>query len=183
VIGSVTIGQKSSVWYGAVLRGDVNDIHIGSESTIGDRTIIHVSSSGPDKEKLKTNIGDKVVVEPGAILHACTLQSGCKVESGATILDGAIVESHAIVGTGSLVSMDKTIPSGEYWSGFPAKFVRKLTSAEIEQLKQLPMKYLNLAEKHDYQTSKSREQVAEDKYYLNNFTTPNPEPIEDARRA
>jgi len=183
VIGGVKIGPKSSIWYGAVLRGDVNDIQIGSESSIGDRTVIHVNSGFGNIEKAKpTIIGDNVTIESGSILHACTLKDGCKVESGATILDGAIVESKAVVGTGSLVTMDKLIPSGEYWAGNPAKFVRKLTPTELEQLKELPMKYKGLADKHNYQTSKSREQVAEDKFYLNNFTDANPEPLAEPRK-
>jgi len=153
VIGKVDVGEKSSVWYGAVLRGDINSIRIGSMSNIGDRCIIHVSSGNP-KGALPTIIGNKVTVEHGSILHACTLQDECKVEAGSTILDGAVVGKNSIVGSSSLVPVGKQIPSGELWSGIPAKFVRKLTQEEIEAIPKTAIHLQSIASKHDIASSK-----------------------------
>merc|ERR1712063_187177 len=84
VIGKVTLGEGASVWYGSVLRGDVNSIVVGSKSSIGDNCVVHVSgtSNGAFGEAAPTKIGDKVVVESGSILHGCELHDGCKVCAG-----------------------------------------------------------------------------------------------------
>jgi len=164
VIGRVELGEKSSIWYGAVLRGDVNNIKIGNLSTIGDRSIIHVSSGEP-KGALPTIVGNKVTVEHGVILHACTLEDECRVETGATILDGVVVGKQSIVGAGSLVSAGKKIPSGELWSGVPAKFVRKLTPEEIQSISKSAEDSHLLATKHDAELVKTEEKRQSERDY------------------
>jgi len=157
VIGKVEVGAKSTVWYGAVLRGDVNSIRIGSLSSVGDRCVIHVSSGHPVGAK-GTSIGDKVIVEPGSILHACTVEDGGKIESGAIVYDGAVVGRNSIVAAGSFVPQNKTIPEGELWAGSPAKFVRKVTQEEIDQQSKVAEKYHQIAEKHAVELAKPEEQ-------------------------
>jgi len=155
VIGQVDIGARSTVWYGAVLRGDVHNIKIGFLSSIGDRSIVHVSSRHGG---VPTVIGNEVIIEHGVILHACTIEDGAKVESGSLIADGAVVGKNAIVGAGSLVPPGKRIPSGELWAGSPAQFVRKLTIDEIEKLQQTAKDWHQLSLIHEQELSKSDKQ-------------------------
>jgi carbonic anhydrase/acetyltransferase-like protein (isoleucine patch superfamily) len=130
IIGDVTIGANSSIWFNSVLRGDVEKIFIGSNSNIQDGTVIHVSRNG-----FPTIIGSYVTVGHKVLLHACTLEDHSFVGMGSTVMDRALVESGGWVAAGSLVTEDKIIKSGEIWAGRPAKFFRKLTQAEQDYIK------------------------------------------------
>ncbi len=122
VIGDVEIGEDTGVWFGCVIRGDVNTIRIGSRTNIQDGTMIHVTRhTGP------TTIGSNVTIGHAALLHACTLEDTCFVGMRATIMDGVVVETGAWVAAGALVTPGKRIPSGQLWAGSPAKFFRDLT--------------------------------------------------------
>jgi len=125
IIGDVTIGPEASIWFGCILRGDVNFIRVGARTNIQDGTIIHVASEGNG-----TDIGDGVLIGHMAVLHGCTLQSGSMVGMTSCVLDGAVVESGAMVGAGSLVTPNKRVRSGELWAGRPARFVRVMPEQE-----------------------------------------------------
>ncbi|MDX1975415.1 MAG: gamma carbonic anhydrase family protein [Rickettsiales bacterium] len=126
VIGDVQIGADSGVWFGCVIRGDVNIIRIGERTNIQDGTMIHVTrKTGP------TIIGSNVTIGHSALLHACTLEDACFVGMRATIMDGAVVESGGWVAAGALVTPGKRIPKGQIWAGNPAKYFRDLTPDEI----------------------------------------------------
>ncbi len=127
VTGDAEIGEDSGIWFGCILRGDVNVIRIGKRTNIQDGTIIHVASRGQG-----TFIGDDITVGHMAVLHACTLESGCFIGMKACVMDGACVESGAMVGAGALVTPGKRVKSGQLWTGSPAKYQRDLTAAEIE---------------------------------------------------
>ncbi len=143
IIGDVEIGAYSSIWFGCVIRGDVNFIRIGKNSNIQDGTIVHVTRvTGP------TYIGDGVTVGHAAIIHACNLQDNCFVGMGATILDDAVVESKAMLAAGALLPPGKTIPSGELWAGNPAKLLRPLRQTEIEFLPQSAANYVKLGQEY-----------------------------------
>jgi carbonic anhydrase/acetyltransferase-like protein (isoleucine patch superfamily) len=127
VIGDVEIGADSGVWFGCVIRGDVNIIRIGSRTNIQDGTVIHVTrETGP------THIGSNVTIGHSVLLHACTLEDDSFVGMHATVMDGAVVESGAMVAAGALVTPGKRIPKGQIWAGNPAKFFRVLTKEEQE---------------------------------------------------
>lgn len=143
VIGKVTIGKESSVWYGCVLRGDENYIRIGTHTNIQDGTIIHISH---DHE---TSIGDYVTVGHKSIVHACKVGNNVLVGMGAIVLDGAIIEDNVLIGAGAIVTPGKKIPSGTLVLGAPAKVVRNLTAEEIEGLKQSAIDYVSFAKKHN----------------------------------
>ncbi|KAL5659549.1 hypothetical protein ACJX0J_032712, partial [Zea mays] len=113
VIGDVEIGHGSSIWYGSILRGDVNSIHIGSGTNIQDNSLVHVSKANISGKVLPTIIGSNVTVGHSAVLHACTIEDEAFVGMGATLLDGVVVEKHSMVGAGSLVKQNTRIPSGE----------------------------------------------------------------------
>jgi gamma-carbonic anhydrase len=127
VIGNVSIGEASSVWYGAIVRGDVNHVKIGNASSIGDRAVVHVAKIQGDAP---TVIGNHVTVSAGALVHAATLKDSVVVGEMAQVLDGATVESNSIVAPASIVTPGTTVGSGELWAGAPAKKVRALTEEE-----------------------------------------------------
>jgi gamma-carbonic anhydrase len=125
VIGDVTLGEGSNIWYHCVLRGDTNSIAIGARSNIQDGTIIHVNAG-----RQCTTIGDDVTVGHAAIVHACTLESGAFVGMGATVLDGAVIEGLGVLAAGSVLPPGKRIGRLELWMGNPARLVRVLTEEQ-----------------------------------------------------
>lgn len=122
VIGDVTLGPGSNVWFHCVLRGDTNFIRIGARTNIQDGTIIHVNSGGEC-----TIIGDDVTVGHMAIIHACTLQDRAFVGMGAIVLDGAVIEAGGVLAAGAVLPPGKRIGPLELWMGNPAKLARVLT--------------------------------------------------------
>lgn len=125
IIGQVTLGKGSSLWFGVVARGDINTITIGTDSNIQDGTVIHVG-----RLRHPTVIGDRVTVGHNCIIHGCTLEDDAFVGMGATVLDGAVVESGGMVAAGALVTPNKRVRAGELWMGNPARMMRELTDAE-----------------------------------------------------
>ncbi|MBI1208772.1 MAG: gamma carbonic anhydrase family protein [Azospirillum sp.] len=140
VIGDVVIGAESSIWFGCLVRGDVNIVRIGARTNIQDGTIIHVSSTLQG-----TLIGDDITVGHGAILHACTLESGCFIGMQACVMDGAHVESGAMVAAGALVTPGKRIKAGQLWAGRPAKHIRDLSQADLKEFPVSAARYVALA--------------------------------------
>jgi len=169
VIGDVEIGHGSSIWYGSVLRGDVNSIRIGSGSNIQDNSLVHVAKTNISGKVLPTIIGSNVTVGHSAILHACTIEDEAFVGMGATLLDGVVVEKHSMVGAGSLVKQNTRIPSGEVWVGNPAKFLRKLTEEEIAFISQSATNYFNLAQVHAAENDKSFDEIELEKKLRKKF--------------
>lgn len=127
VIGDVHIGSESNIWFGCVIRGDVNSIRIGSRTNVQDGTVIHVTrETGP------TFIGSNITIGHSVLLHACTLEDDCFIGMHSTVMDGAVVESGAWVGAGALVTPGKRIPKGQIWAGNPARFLRNITPEEMK---------------------------------------------------
>jgi len=136
VIGDVEIGPGSSIWYGCVLRGDVNRIRVGAGSNLQDGTIVHGNHdrAGDYRETgggMATVIGDGVTIGHRALIHACTIDDGAFVGMAATVMDKARVESRAMVAAGALVTPGKTVAGGQLWGGSPARFMRELKDAEM----------------------------------------------------
>ncbi len=140
VIGDVEIGPGSSVWFGCVVRGDVNIVRIGRGSNIQDGTVVHV-----DAREYGTFIGDGVLVGHMCMIHACTLEDGAYVGMRACIMDGAVVEGGAIVAAGALVTGGKRVKAGELWAGSPAKRLRDLKPEERENIPRAVERYAGLA--------------------------------------
>ncbi|WP_259779635.1 gamma carbonic anhydrase family protein [Aestuariispira ectoiniformans] len=143
IIGNVEVGADSGIWYGCVLRGDVNEIRIGARTNIQDGTIIHVATHGQG-----TYIGDDVSVGHMAIIHACTLESGSFVGMKACVMDGALVESGAMVAAGALVPPGRVVKSGELWAGVPAKAIRELGAQDKQMMEWTAPHYVTLAKRH-----------------------------------
>ncbi len=125
VIGDVVIGSGCSVWYSAVIRGDVNKIRIGDRVSVQDGCCLHTSGGQASIE-----IGSDVTIGHNATLHGCKIRDGVLVGMGSTVLDNAVIESGSVVAAGALVLSRTHIPAGELWGGVPAKFIKKL-SAEM----------------------------------------------------
>jgi carbonic anhydrase/acetyltransferase-like protein (isoleucine patch superfamily) len=134
VIGDVVLGDDVSLWPGTVLRGDVNAIRVGARTSIQDGSIVHVAHAGPYGPGFPCLIGAGVTIGHAAVVHACTIGDYCLIGMHATVMDGAVVHRHGFVGAGSLVAPGKVVGEGELWLGNPAKFVRRLSDAQIEQL-------------------------------------------------
>ncbi len=139
VIGDVTIGAWSSIWYGSVLRGDINRIVVGHHSNVQDNAVLHLADDFP------CLLGNWVTVGHGAIVHACTVGHEVLVGMGAVILDGAVIGRQSLIGARALVTQGAKIPPGSLVLGAPARVVRKLTTAERASLKGWAEKYVDNA--------------------------------------
>ena len=138
VIGDVRIGAESSIWFNAVIRGDVNYIKIGKRTNIQDGCVLHVA-----REKYPLIIGDEVTVGHNATLHACTIESRCLIGMGATVMDGSNIGENCIIGAGSLVTPNTVIEPGNMVMGSPAKVKRILTGNEIHSIIKSASHYVN----------------------------------------
>jgi gamma-carbonic anhydrase len=125
IIGDVTVGAGSSIWFACVLRGDGNFIRVGARSNIQDGSIVHITTKHNG-----TTIGDDVLIGHKAIIHGSVLENHSFVGLGAIVMDACVIETDAMLGAGALLTPGKRIPSGQLWLGNPAKYVRDLTPDE-----------------------------------------------------
>ena len=139
VIGRVTLAEDSSVWFGAVLRGDTDPITVGRGSNIQDGSVLHADIGVP------LTIGEYVTVGHQVMLHGCTIGDESLIGIGAIVLNGARIGRHCLVGAGALVTEGKVFPDGSLILGSPAKVVRPLTPQEIEGLRQSAQHYIENA--------------------------------------
>lgn len=147
IIGDVNIGENSSVWYNAVIRGDRGPIVIGKNSNVQDNCVIHCSDT------LTTSLGDYVSVGHGAIIHGCEIGENVIIGMNATILNDAKIGNDSIIGAGSVVTERKEFPDRSLILGTPAKFIRELTDGEIEKLKLNALIYVELANEPQFSIS------------------------------
>lgn len=141
IVGDVSIGEGSSVWYNAVIRGDSNPIVIGENTNIQDNAVLHVSHSHA------MSIGDNVTIGHGAIVHGCTIGNNVLIGMGAIVLDGAVIEDNCIIGAGALITQGKLIPEGSLCFGNPAKVVREITKEEKKSILENANEYSDAASK------------------------------------
>ncbi|HTL68038.1 MAG TPA: gamma carbonic anhydrase family protein [Lacunisphaera sp.] len=142
IVGAVKLGPRSSVWYGCVLRGDINSIEIGEGTNLQDLTLVHLA----DDHGVK--VGRYCTVGHGAIIHACEIGDECLIGMGATIMDGARIGDRCIVGAGALVTQRFTAPPGSMVLGTPARVVRPLGAEEQAGLRAWALKYIEVAQAH-----------------------------------
>lgn len=143
IIGDVEIGEDSNIWFGCVIRGDVNEIRIGAGTNIQDGTVVHVS-----REKYGTYIGDNITIGHMALIHACTLEDGCFIGMQATVMDGCVVDRGAMVAAGALITPGKRVGPGQLWAGTPAKRVRDLSEADSKSIAATAPHYVRLAREY-----------------------------------
>ena len=142
VIGAVTLAPKSSVWHGAVLRGDIQTIEIGEGSNVQDGTIVHLA------DELGVKVGSYVTIGHAAMIHACEIKDECLIGMQATVLDGAVIGEQSIVGAGALVTKATIVPPGSLVLGAPAKIVRELSEEERTGIRVWADKYVAVAKGH-----------------------------------
>jgi carbonic anhydrase/acetyltransferase-like protein (isoleucine patch superfamily) len=128
VIGKVRIGAQASVWFGAVLRGDIDEIVLGDRSNLQDNAVIHTESGNP------TIVGSDVSIGHGAIVHGCVVEDGCLIGMNATVLNGAVIGAQSLVAAGAVVLEGTAIPPRSLVAGVPAKVRRELDDEEIAGL-------------------------------------------------
>lgn len=163
IVGEVSLGKNSSVWYGSVLRGDIAKIEIGEDSVIQDLVTI----------KGAAKIGRSVFVGPNCKLGACTLQDYSFVGMGATVEEGCVIESYGMVAAGAYVPKGTTVPSGQIFAGNPAAYLREVTSEERESVHEHINEMRNLAKIHSEEAEKDFEEVFRDdaarerRFYMN----------------
>ena len=142
VIGDVTLEEESSVWYGAVLRGDINRIVVGPRSNVQDNAVVHLETNIP------TTVGELVTIGHSAIVHACKIDDEVLVGMGAIILDEAEVGARSIIGANALVTMGMKIPPGSLVLGSPAKIRRQLTLEEQNDIARWAWSYVESAKEY-----------------------------------
>lgn len=141
IVGDVIIGNNCSVWFNAVIRGDVNTITIGYESNIQDGAVIHATYM-----KAATTIGNRVSVGHNAIVHGCTVQDNVLIGMGAIIMDNAVIEPYCIIAAGSVILEHMHCESGHIYAGTPAKKIKPITEEQRALLNQLPHNYMMYAD-------------------------------------
>ncbi len=142
VMGRVTLAEDTSVWFGAVLRGDTEPITVGRGSNIQDASVVHADVGYP------VVIGERVTVGHQVMLHGCVIGDESLIGIGAVVLNGARIGKHCVVGAGSLVTEGKTFPDGSLILGSPAKVVRQLTPEQIEGLRRSAAHYVVNAQRY-----------------------------------
>ncbi len=143
VVGDVVLGPGASLWFGAVVRGDVNSIRIGARTNIQDQAVVHVTGGTHP-----TVIGDDVTVGHRAVLHGCTVKDRCLIGIGAIVLDGAVVGEEAMVGAGALVTPGMVVPPRSVVMGAPARVRRTLDDAEVDGLRASAAHYVEYAARY-----------------------------------
>jgi carbonic anhydrase/acetyltransferase-like protein (isoleucine patch superfamily) len=141
VIGEVSIGERSSIWPGAVIRGDVHWIRVGARTNIQDGSVLHVF-----KDLAPLSLGDDVTVGHGVILHGCTVESRVLIGMGAILLNNVRVGSGSIIAAGTLLPEGTNVPPGSLFMGHPGKFRRALNPQDLESIDAYAARYVEYAE-------------------------------------
>lgn len=145
IVGDVEMGDNCSVWFNAIVRGDVHSIRIGNNVNIQDGSIIHCTY-----KKAPVNIGNNVSIAHRAIIHGCTIHDNVLIGMGAIIMDGAVVESNSIIAAGALVSKDTIVESGSVYAGIPAKKIKNIDQSLLEgEVMRISSSYMMYASWHD----------------------------------
>jgi len=142
VIGDVVVGSRTSIWPGAVLRGDYGKIRVGANCSLQDNVVVHCSSRNPGV------IGNGVTVAHSAIVHACHIGDECLIGAGAIIFDGARIGSHCIIGVGTVVLEGRKIPARSVAVGAPAKVMRKVSDKDVRMIRESYRAYVRMAQRY-----------------------------------
>ena len=140
VIGDVTLDDEVNIWFGAVLRGDMHYIRVGSRSNIQDNAVVHVTTAVSP-----TTIGNNVTVGHGAIIHGCTIEDNCMIGMGSVVMDDPVVGEGSLIGAGALVPPNMKIPPKSLVVGMPGKIVREVSDEEFQMIIDRPQEYIDLA--------------------------------------
>ena len=150
IIGEVTIGKDSSVWYNSVIRGDINYIRIGERTNIQDLSVLHVTEGD-----YPVVVGDDVLIGHSVIIHGATVNNNCMIGIGSRLLDGSFVNSYSLVAAGSVVLEKFIVPEGTLVAGVPAKIIRDLTPKEIDRVGKISENYLGYVNEYRRELKKN----------------------------
>ena len=145
IIGDVSVGKGASVWFGAVVRGDLAGIRIGNRSNVQDNAVIHVDTNAP------TIIGDDVTIGHNAVVHACKIGNSCLIGMGAVVLSNAIIGDESVVGAGAIVTENKKFPPRSLIIGAPARVIRSLTDEDVKRVRENATHYVELSRAYKFQ--------------------------------
>ena len=149
VVGDVEIGDDSSIWPMATVRGDVHSIKIGARSSVQDGCVLHVTHAGPyDPEGHDLVVGDDVTIGHKAMIHGCTIESHCLIGMGSVVMDNAIIHSNVVLGANSLVPPGRELEGGFLWVGSPARKIRPLTEEELSFFQYSSDNYVKLKDRY-----------------------------------
>ncbi len=140
VVGDVTMGQNCTVWFNAVVRGDVNSIRIGDYSNIQDGAVIHCTY-----QRFATTIGSYVSIAHNAIVHGCTVEDHVLIGMGAIVMDGAVIGTGSIIAAGAIVTQNTKVEPGSIYAGNPARFLKKITPELAAIIDRTAMNYVTYA--------------------------------------
>ncbi|HTT70998.1 MAG TPA: gamma carbonic anhydrase family protein [Anaeromyxobacteraceae bacterium] len=143
VVGDVELGEETSIWFGAVVRGDVNRVRIGARTNLQDQVVVHVTS-----HTHPTEVGEDVTVGHRVTLHGCTVRDRCLIGIGAVVMDGAVIGEDAMVGAGALVPPRMVVPPRTLALGAPARVKRDLTADEVSHLLASARHYVDYAREY-----------------------------------
>lgn len=143
VIGDVMLSEDVNIWFGSVLRGDMNFIRVGSGTNIQDNTTIHVTT-----KTAPTEVGSGVTIGHNAIIHGCKIEDNCLIGMGSIIMDQAIIGNGTLIGAGSVVPQKMIIPPNSVVMGLPAKIIRKVTKQETQEILKRSKQYIELSKKY-----------------------------------
>jgi carbonic anhydrase/acetyltransferase-like protein (isoleucine patch superfamily) len=141
LVGDIIMGEHCTVWFNAVIRGDVNKIRIGHHSNIQDGAVIHCTY-----QKTETTIGNYVSIAHNAIVHGCTIEDSVLIGMGAIVMDGAYIETGSIIAAGAIVTQGTRVKSGSIYAGNPAKFLKEVSPEAAEVFMRTAMNYVKYAE-------------------------------------
>ncbi len=127
VIGDVEIGDEASVWFGALVRGDVGSIVVGSRTNVQDNAVLHLTGGGPP-----CIVGEEVTIGHGAVVHGCTVEARCLIGIAATVLDGAVIGAGSVVAAGAVVTPRTIVPPGSLVAGVPAKVLGPVSEQQVD---------------------------------------------------
>ena len=144
VIGDVVLGERATIWWNCLVRGDTNRIRIGARTNIQDNSVLHVNPG----EEWVCEIGEDVTIGHMAIVHACKLENFAFVGMGATVLDGAVIEQGGMLAAGGLLTPGKRIPRRELWGGRPAKKMRDIPDDERADMDRIAVHYAALGQRY-----------------------------------
>lgn len=142
ILGDVSIGKKSSVWFNAVIRGDIEEINIAEYSNVQDNCVLHTSKGFP------LNIGSYVSVGHASVIHGAKIEDKCLIGMNSTLLNGCEIGENSIVGAGSVVTQSKKFPKESLILGTPGKLIRRLEPSEIESIKDNALRYAELSTRY-----------------------------------
>lgn len=149
VVGDVELGDDSSVWPMATIRGDVHSIKIGARTSIQDGCVLHVTHAGPyDPKGHDLVIGDDVTIGHKAMIHGCIIEDRCLIGMGSIVMDNAIIHSNVVVGANSLVPPGRELEGGFLWVGSPARKIRPLTEEELSFFEYSAKNYVKLKDRY-----------------------------------